>query len=70
MADSSELQMKKSTKGSIRLNYNSKGQKFGFVGDYYVPSYLIIDVDEGDYVEVDVVYNGEKWEVYRLRKCD
>ena len=26
------------------------------------------DIEDGDYVKVDVVYNGEKWEVYQLHK--
>ena len=38
LSDSCELQLKKSTSGCIRLNINSKGQKFGFVEDYYVPN--------------------------------
>ncbi len=68
--ESSNLVMKKSIRGTIRLNINRKGQQFGFVGDYYVPSRLINDIEEYDYVEVDIVYNGEKWEAYDLRKMD
>lgn len=65
-SDNNDLQLKKSIKGSIRLNYNFKGQLFGFVGDYYVPNHLVKGVEEGDYVKADVVFNGEKWEVYHL----
>jgi hypothetical protein len=68
LSDSCELQLKKSTSGCIRLNINSKGQKFGFVEDYYVPNRFVKDIGDGDYVKVDVVFNGEKWEVYRLQK--
>jgi len=70
LSDSCELQLKKSAKGYIRINYNSKGQQFGFVEDYYIPSHLIADVYDEEYVEADVIYNGEKWEVFRIRKCD
>ena len=68
MSDSCEVQLKKSTSGCIRLNINSKGQKFGFVEDYYVPNRFVKDIGDGDYVKVDVVFNGERWEVYRLQK--
>ena len=68
LSDFNELQLKKSIIGCIRLNNNSKGQTFGFVEDYYIPNHLITNVEEGDYVKVDVVFNGEKWEVYRLQK--
>ena len=65
-SDSGDLQLKKPISGFIRLNYNHKGQLFGFVGDYYVPNHLLNNVEEDDYVKADVVFNGEKWEVYRL----
>ena len=68
LSDTSELQLKKSLIGCIRLNNNRKGQTFGFVEDYYIPSHLITNIEEGDYVKVDVVFNGERWEVYRLQK--
>ena len=68
LSDSCELQLKKTLIGCIRLNNNSKGQTFGFVEDYYIPNYLITNIEEGDYVKVDVVFNGEKWEVYRIQK--
>ena len=68
MSDSCEVQLKKSTSGCIRLNINSKGQKFGFVEDYYVPNRFVKDIEDDDYVKVDVVFNGERWEVYRLQK--
>ena len=68
LSDSCELQLKKSTSGCIRLNINSKGQKFGFVEDYYVPNRFVKDIEDDDYVKVDVVFNGERWEVYRLQK--
>lgn len=66
-ASSCDLVLKKTVKGSIRMNINSRGQQFGFVDNYYIPSYLIKEVEENDNVEVDVVYNGEKWEAYQLR---
>lgn len=66
--DSCDVALTKLIIGSIRLNYNSKGQKFGFVEDYYVPMHLLGDVNQDDYVEVGIVYNGEKWEVYKLNK--
>ena len=65
-SDHCDLQLKKSIEGFIRLNFNHKGQEFGFIDDYYVPNHLVNDVDEGDYVKADVVFNGDKWEVYRL----
>ena len=65
-SDHCDLQLKKSIEGFIRLNFNHKGQEFGFIDDYYVPNHLVNDVDEGDYVKADVVFTGDKWEVYRL----
>ena len=66
-ASTCDLILKKTVRGSIRTNINGRGQQFGFVDDYYIPSYLVKDVEEYDNVEVDVVYNGEKWEAYQLR---
>ena len=58
--------LKKTVSGPIRLNYNSKGQLFGFVDDYYVPTHLVEGINEEDHVCVDVVFNGEKWQAYKL----
>lgn len=68
LSDTDALQLRKSIIGFIRINKNSKGQTFGFVEDYYVPNHLMKDIEDGDYVKVDVVYNGEKWVVYQLYK--
>ena len=64
--DTSDKVMKKTITGPIRINYNSKGQLFGFVDDYYIPVHLIEGIDEDEYVCVDVVFNGEKWQAYKL----
>lgn len=64
--DTCDKVLKKSVSGTIRLNYNSKGQLFGFVDDYYVPTHLVEGINEEDPVCVDVVFNGEKWQAYKL----
>ena len=64
--DTCDKVLKKTVSGPIRLNYNSKGQLFGFVDDYYVPTYLVEGINEEDPVCVDVVFNGEKWQAYKL----
>ena len=64
--DSCDKVLKKTVSGSIRLNCNSKGQLFGFVDDYYVPTHLVEGINEEDHVCVDVVFNGEKWQAYKL----
>lgn len=65
-ADTCDKALKKTVSGPIRLNYNSKGQLFGFVDDYYVPTHLVEGINEEDPVCVDVVFNGEKWQAYKL----
>lgn len=64
--DACEEALKKTVSGPIRLNYNSKGQLFGFVDDYYVPTHLVEGINEEELVCVDVVFNGEKWQAYNL----
>lgn len=64
--DTCDKVLKKTVFGPIRLNYNSKGQLFGFVDDYYVPTHLVEGINEEDPVCVDVVFNGEKWQAYKL----
>ncbi len=64
--DTCDKVLRKTVTGPIRLNYNSKGQQFGFVDDYYVPTHLVDGVKEEEPVRVDVVFNGEKWQAYRL----
>lgn len=64
--DTCDKVLKKTVSGTIRLNYNSKGQLFGFVDDYYVPTHLVEGINEEDPVCVDVVFNGEKWQAYKL----
>ena len=65
-ADTCDKVLKKTISGPIRLNYNSKGQLFGFVDDYYVPTHLVEGINEEEPVCVDVVFNGEKWQAYKL----
>ncbi len=65
-ADTCDEVLKKTISGPIRLNYNSKGQLFGFVDDYYVPTHLVEGINEEEPVCVDVVFNGEKWQAYKL----
>ena len=64
--DTCDKVLKKTISGPIRLNYNSKGQLFGFVDDYYVPTHLVEGINEEEPVCVDVVFNGEKWQAYKL----
>lgn len=66
--DTCDKVLKKTVSGPIRLNYNCKGQLFGFVDEYYVPTHLVEGIDEGEPVCVDVVFNGEKWQVYNLAR--
>jgi len=64
--DTCDMVLTKTVSGPIRLNYNSKGQLFGFVDDYYVPTHLVEGINEEELVCVDVVFNGEKWQAYNL----
>lgn len=64
--DTCDKVLKKTITGPIRINYNSKGHMFGFVDDYYVPTYLLEGIKEEEPVCVDVVFNGEKWQAYNL----
>ena len=43
---------------------------FGFIGDYYVPKEIIENskIDRNCDVDAKVVFNGEKWKVYDLKK--
>lgn len=43
---------------------------FGFIEDYYVPKEIIehSDIDQNCNVDANVVFNGEKWKVYELKK--
>lgn len=66
ITDTCDKVLKKIITGPIRINYNSKGQKFGFVEDYYIPSHLLEGINEADPVCIDVVFNGEKWQAYKL----
>lgn len=51
----------KTVDGHIRTNINTKGERFGFVGDYYIPANIIGDLVDGDEIEVKVVYDGRRW---------
>lgn len=51
----------KIVEGVVRTNVNSKGETFGFVEDYYVPSYLMQGVEEGDAIKVKVIFDGNRW---------
>lgn len=43
---------------------------FGFIGDYYVPKEIIesSEINRNCDVDAKVVFNGEKWKVYELKK--
>ena len=60
--------LRKTGMGSIRMNYNDKGQRFGFVEDYYVPSNLLNGIEEGDIVFVHAVFDGNRWRSYSAEK--
>ena len=72
-ASDSKLELRKQgIQGTIRLNTNMYGEVFGFVGDYYVPARLIeipenAMIQSGDQVLIDVLFNGEKWQTYKLQ---
>lgn len=63
-------ELKKTIMGTIRLNVNHNGQPFGFVEDYYIPANLINNIENGDTVKIDVVFDGEKWKAYQLNKIE
>lgn len=73
-ASDSKLELRKrDIQGTIRLNTNMYGDVFGFVGDYYVPARLIelpenAMIQNGDLVLIDVLFNGKKWQTYRLQR--
>lgn len=43
---------------------------FGFIGDYYVPKEIIENskIDRNCDVDAKVVFSGDKWKVYGLKK--
>lgn len=49
---------------------NNLTPSFGFIGDYYVPKEVIEEskIDRNCDVDAKVVFNGEKWKVYELKK--
>ena len=66
---------KRNIQGTIRLNTNMYGEVFGFVGDYYVPARLIelpenATIQNGNQVLIDVLFNGEKWQTYNLKRIE
>ena len=75
-AQYSKLELRKlDIQGTIRLNTNLYGNEFGFVEDYYIPPHLIKQqgnaiVEDGDLVSIDVLFNGEKWQAYHLKRVD
>lgn len=55
------------------LDYGDENRltpSFGFIGDYYVPKEVIEEskIDRNCDVDAKVVFNGEKWKVYELKK--
>lgn len=60
----------KESSGDVRLNIDKNGNKFGFVGDYFIPPYLVskYKLNEDESICVKVLFNGEKWNVYELFK--
>lgn len=58
----------KESTGDVRLNIDRNGNKFGFVGDYFISPYLVskYKLIEDDFIGVKVLFNGEKWNVYDI----
>ena len=67
--DDCEKKLTKAVTGPIRINYNNKGQLFGFVRDYYVPGYLLVGIEDDDHVVINVVYDGERWKAFSAEKA-
>ncbi|MAC84299.1 MAG: hypothetical protein CL624_09205 [Arcobacter sp.] len=42
---------------------------FAFIDDYYIPKYLLQkhNIVEDTYLTVDILYNGEKWQVFKIK---
>lgn len=68
LGDDTNTNLKKSSSGVIRIKTNLRGQIYGFVEDYYVPSHLAEKINDGDYVNISVVYDGERWKAYSISK--
>lgn len=68
MSEQGKTILRKTITDKIRTNINNKGQRFGFVGDYYVGENFLSDIENGDKVKIDVVYDGAKWRTYKLEK--
>ena len=67
--DDCEKKLTKAVTGPIRINYNNKGQLFGFVRDYYVPGYLLVGIEDDDHVVINIVYDGERWKAFSAEKA-
>ena len=65
-----EKKLTKTVTGKIRKKYNIKGKPFGFVDDYYVSGKLLSEIEDGDCVILQVVYDGEQWKTYSAEKTE
>ncbi|MBR4625861.1 MAG: hypothetical protein IKO56_10050, partial [Alphaproteobacteria bacterium] len=68
-SEQGKLELKKTVSGNIKIVYKD-GKYFGFVNDYYVGSQYLYGIEDNDTVKIDVVYNGQKWSAYKLRKIE
>lgn len=52
------------------LEIDIRKPDFAFISDYYIPKYLLKknDITSNIDVEVQVLFNGEKWNVYKIKK--
>lgn len=63
-----ETPLVKMVEGEVRTRVNKEGKLFGFVDDYYIPSFLLYEIEEGDQVRIKVVHDGSKWRAVTLEK--
>lgn len=51
-------------------NYNEDNPDFAFIGDYYVPKYLLVkhNIKDDCRVNARAIYSGDKWKVTEIEK--
>jgi hypothetical protein len=53
-----------------QIDIDIRRPDFAFINDYYVPKYLLEknNITSNIEVKVNILFNGEKWNVYKIEK--
>ena len=54
--------------GPVRLSFNAKGKRFGFVGDCYIPESMLNGISEGDELSVRSLYWQNKYHALECKR--